>query len=88
MKLSFHAYCGMTYEVDCDGDLESIRKTASRFLRRRRKNGQPVVKLSEYRWECQEPENCSMIPDTAGVLVLDPSEPEVEEEEYEEEECF
>lgn len=67
MKLSFSAYCGMTYDINGD----DARTAAARFIRRRRKNGQTVVKLRANRWECQEPENCSMIPDTAGILCLD-----------------
>jgi hypothetical protein len=67
MKLSFSAYCGMSYDISGD----DARTAAARFIRRRRKNGQTVVKLRANRWECQEPENCSMIPDTAGILCLD-----------------
>ena len=67
MKLSFSAFCGMSYDISGD----DIRVAAARFIRRRRKNGQTVVKLRDNRWECQEPENCSMIPDTAGILCLD-----------------
>jgi len=80
MKLSFSAFCGMSYDIPGD----DIRVAAARFIRRRRKNGQRVVKLRDNVWECQEPENCSMIPDTAGVLSLDESSDENEEEYYEE----
>jgi hypothetical protein len=66
MKLSFSAYCGMSYDISGDD-----RAAAARFIKARRKNGQRVVKLRANRWECQEPENCSMIPDTAGILCLD-----------------
>ena len=76
MKLSFSAFCGMSYDISGD----DIRVAAARFIRRRRKNGQTVVKLGDNRWECQEPENCSMIPDTAGVLCLDDSEDDFEDE--------
>jgi hypothetical protein len=67
MKLSFSAYCGMSYDIGGD----DARLAAARFIRRRRNNGQTVVKLGDNRWECQEPANCSMIPDTAGILCLD-----------------
>jgi hypothetical protein len=80
MKLSFSAFCGMSYDIAGD----DVRLAAARFIRRRRKNGQRVVKLRDNVWECQEPENCSMIPDTAGVLSLDESSDENEEEYYEE----
>ena len=84
MKLSFSAFCGMTYDIPGD----DVRKAAARFIKARRKNGQPVVKLRDNVWECQEPTNCSMIPDTAGILCLDDSEEEIEEDdddnEYEE----
>jgi hypothetical protein len=52
MKLSFSAYCGMTYDIDSGDD---IRKAAAKFIRRRRNNGQTVVKLRDNVWECQEP---------------------------------
>lgn len=82
MKLSFSAYCGMSYDIESD----NVRQSAARFIKRRRKNGQTVVKLRDNVWECQEPENCSMIPDTAGILSLDESSDENEnEEEYYEE---
>ena len=67
MKLSFSAYCGMTYDISGD----DARVAAARFIKARRKNGQRVVKLRANRWECQEPDSCSMIPDTAGILCLD-----------------
>lgn len=76
MKLSFNAFCGMTYDVLG----EDARKAAAKFIKDRRKNGQRVVKLRENVWECQEPENCSMIPDTAGILCLDDNEEEIEDE--------
>jgi len=76
MKLSFSAYCGMSYDISGD----DARVAAARFIRRRRNNGQRVVKLGDNRWECQEPENCSMIPDTAGILCLDDSEDDFEDE--------
>jgi hypothetical protein len=76
MKLSFSAYCGMTYDIDSTDD---ARKSAAKFIRARRKNGQPVVKLRHNVWECQEPENCSMIPDTAGILALDDEDDEDED---------
>lgn len=82
MKFKFSAYCGMTYEVEHDSE-KGLRKAAANFIRKRRNNGQPVVKLRENVWECQEPENCLMIPDTAGILSIDTSEPEFDcEEEY------
>ena len=77
MKLSFSAYCGMSYDIPGDD-----RAAAARFIRRRRKNGQRVVKLRANRWECQEPDNCSMIPDTAGILCLDDEDDFEDEDDY------
>jgi hypothetical protein len=77
MKLSFSAFCGMSYDISGD----DARTAAARFIKARRNNGQTVVKLGDNRWECQEPENCSMIPDTAGILCLDDSEDDFEDEE-------
>ena len=82
MKLFFSAYCGMSYDISGD----DARVAAARFIKARRKNGQTVVKLGDNRWECQEPENCSMIPDTAGILCLDDEDDfEDEDDDYLEE---
>jgi hypothetical protein len=77
MKLSFSAYCGMTYDISGD----DVRVAAARFIKQRRKNGQTVVKLRHNVWECQEPENCVIIPDTAGILCLDDEEDDFDDDE-------
>ena len=89
MKLSFSAYCGMTYDIDSGDD---ARKAAAKFIKRRRNNGQRVVKLRDNVWECQEPDNCVMIPDNAGILCLDDSDDYGEDDiqdmyDYDMEEC-
>lgn len=68
--LRFSAYCGMSWRI-AQGDLQSCRIAAAKILRKRKREGHAIVKLKPNKWECQEPENCMMVPDTAGVLVLE-----------------
>lgn len=80
--LRFNAYCGMSWQI-ASGTLIDCRNAAAKILRKRKKNGHPIVKLKENKWEVQEPENSILVPDTAGVLVLETPEIEEEEESYE-----
>lgn len=68
-SLTFSAYCGMNWEVSF-GDLEKCRLKAARILRSRKADGHFIHKIKENVWECQEPENSFMVPDTAGILSL------------------
>jgi hypothetical protein len=67
--LNFNAYCGMSWEIG-QGELSSMRKLAAKILRKRKRTGHYIRKLKKNLWECQEPEDCFMIPDTAGTLKL------------------
>jgi hypothetical protein len=75
--LSLHAYCGVTDPIDDGLDLAEARQRAARLIRRRRRQDFPVAVLEKgRRWEIQEPEDCFMVPDCCGVLILrDPGEP-------------
>jgi len=68
-KLDFSAYCGMSYNI-ASGELSEIRKKAAGVLKSRKRNGHFIHKLRKNAWECQEPEGCFMVPDSAGILVL------------------
>ena len=83
--LTFYSYCGMSNKIVEDGDIDKCRSKAAKVLRSRRNNGHFVTKVDDNKWECQEPEDCSMIPDSAGTLVLSVVETD-DEDEYEEEE--
>ena len=86
-NLRFSAYCGMGWSIK-SGTLDECRIAAAKILRKRKREGHHIVKLKENKWECQEPEDCIMVPDTAGVLVLEKSNKDDDnyEEEYDEEE--
>lgn len=68
-SLVFSSFSGMTWEIN-RGDKSECRTSAAEVLRKRRKTGHFIRKLKPNVWECQEPENCFMIPDTAGCLYL------------------
>lgn len=69
--LALHAYCGMTVPIAYIPDHTGIRQVAARLIRRRRREGYPVAILEiGRRWEIMEPEDCMMVPDDCGCLVL------------------
>jgi hypothetical protein len=79
------ASCGMPIPLE-DDDLKTCRDRAARVLRRRRKEHFIVVTQSRgHRWECIEPDDAFMVPDTAGILHLRltpaPEEPDEEPDE-------
>jgi hypothetical protein len=54
-----------------DADDADARTAAARLIRRRRRQGFPVVILERGReWEVMEPEGCAMVPDACGVLYI------------------
>lgn len=68
--LKFAAYCGMT-TIQEHGDLADMRREVAKILKRRRKTEHPVYVSEPGReWEVSEPDDCAMIPDTAGILRL------------------
>lgn len=83
-NLHFNAYCGMSYEIS-KGDLDDCRKMAAKVLRSRKKSGHFIHKIKENVWECQEPDNSFMVPDSAGTLVLSETTEEFDSEELSEE---
>lgn len=73
--LTMHAYCGMSIPLIERQDrmpVENARDRAARILRVRRNSGHYVSVLRKGEsWEIAEPEDCALIPDTAGTLSLD-----------------
>jgi hypothetical protein len=67
--LTFTSFSGMTWEVT-RGQEDHCRVQAAKILRKRRNTGHFVSKLKDSLWECTEPEDCCLIPDTAGYLSL------------------
>lgn len=70
--LVLHAYCGMSFPHGDPGmDRDDARQEAARLLRRRRRQGYPVTThLRGQEWEIMEPEDCLMVPDECGTLLL------------------
>ena len=68
--LRFNAYCGMSHILQ-EGDKDECRDIAAKTIRRRRRQGYPVVVLApKEQWEIQEPDGACMVPDECGVLTL------------------
>ena len=69
--LKFNAHCGMTTIDEEFLSKEEGREKAAGILRRRRDSGHQVSTINKGSyWECGEPEDCMMVPDTAGMLTL------------------
>jgi hypothetical protein len=80
-RLKFAAHSGLgAYEVE-EGELAECRLAAAKLLRRRRRQDHPCTTLKIGReWEISEPEDCLMVPDTAGILwLVEIEEPEQDE---------
>ncbi len=70
-NVGFMAFCGMATISETFDTLAEARKYAARILRRRRKGGHYCSRLDGLAWECSEPENSAMVPDTAGILSIE-----------------
>jgi hypothetical protein len=68
--LTFTSFSGMTWEI-FRGEENDCRAMAAKVLRKRRNTDHFVRRIKSNLWECSEPENCCMIPDTAGYLKLE-----------------
>lgn len=67
------AFCGMTYDLDSFECLQDARKRAAdriRWLRSEERDHSVSTLKKGLEWECTEPEDCAMIPDTAGILCI------------------
>lgn len=74
-RVMFYAYCGMSHMVGgYEYPLGEARELAARIIRKRRKSGHPVWTLNKgTKWEVGEPEDCPMVPDSAGILSIRPA---------------
>jgi hypothetical protein len=70
--LTLHASCGMTQPIgDASMDEADARQAAARLLRRRRRDDFPLTVIKKGpQWEVAELEDCAMLPDGCGVLIL------------------
>jgi hypothetical protein len=72
-RLTLMGYCGMPIPIVEEGDKADCREEAARYIRNLRADGYPVVTVEPgQEWEVQEPDDCGMIPDECGMLLLRP----------------
>ena len=73
-RVVMYAYCGMSYDVATGLDRRSAMVAIGRLAARRIRSGHPTTRtfgaggLPEY--EFSEPEDCALIPDTAGTAAI------------------
>jgi hypothetical protein len=70
-EVCFAGHCGMSgLDVPCE-DMEEVREELAERIRSARKAGQPVsvIKPGE-EYELQEPPDCALVPDSAGILYI------------------
>lgn len=73
VNLRFRPYCSLDSEdIETGADLAEARQSAADVIRARRAAGYAVKILERgARWEVLEPDDCVMIPDDCGILILD-----------------
>lgn len=70
-KVRHVGYCGMETFCDEFDELADAKACAAEKLREYRADGFPIEVLeSGSKWEIQEPEDCSLVPDNAGYLSI------------------
>ncbi len=69
-RVNHYAYCGMSGVPEDFSSREDARDYAAQRLRSYRKRFEVVTLEKGKRWEVLEPEDCSMVPDACGELVL------------------
>lgn len=72
--LKFSGFSGLSYEC-ARGDRDEVRDYAAQLIRLRRKQGfRPSLVEARPRksrtWEISEPDDCTMVPDLAGMLYM------------------
>lgn len=71
--VKFYSYSGLSglpHEYQ-DDELGDARAYVARRLRKARKSGHHVITLQRGKqWEICEPDDCALIPDSAGVLTM------------------
>lgn len=78
--VNHHAYCGMLVPLGEYETLAEARQRAAKRLRWARNEGCPITKLGYHEWDVGEPDDCLMVPDFCGVLVIEEAQPEPEPE--------
>jgi hypothetical protein len=73
-RVTFHTYSGFRSLDETFDSRQEARDFCATMLRRRRDTGHYCTALDWGEWEAQEPEDCALVPDTAGYLTLDPRE--------------
>jgi hypothetical protein len=75
-KLTLFAYCGMPVPIldeHDQADKSDCRSKAARMIKEARQAGSFVSCLEPgMEWEIGEPEGCSLVPDSAGILSIRP----------------
>lgn len=69
-KVKTYSYCGMVFEHGEFDDLEAAVERVNIRIDYVKKLGCDVVEQAPDRWEICEPENCHMVPDFCGTLVI------------------
>ncbi len=70
-RVVLHAYCGMRQTLaECETYADA-RAEVARILRAARNDAQPVSTIGRgVMWELEEPDDCAMVPDNAGTLLI------------------
>ena len=64
------SFCGMTLPHGERETYQEAERVALNRIAYLEKLGAEVTKLGEGEWEILEPDNCAMVPDWAGVMVI------------------
>lgn len=64
----FYCYCGMSIPVGDHMTRAEAQHAITRWLRRAKRNGQPVSRIGRNSWECESPEDAGSVSDYDGVL--------------------
>ena len=65
-----YAYCGMVFEHGEFEDYDDALKRVESRIEWLKTLGSETEKIGVDRWEVGEPENCNMVPDFCGTLVI------------------
>lgn len=69
-EVKTYAYCGMVIPHREFDDIDAAIEYVDARIERLAKLGSETHHLGPFRWEVSEPENCSMVPDYCGTLVI------------------
>ncbi len=69
-NVTFVTYSGMPIPIAEHVDREQAKAAVRRRLKRAKRNGQPISKVGNGKWEIETPENAFMIGDDDGFLIV------------------